>query len=237
MFRHSQEDRTLFEAGSKMSNYVSTAPARADRGSDPPEKQTKRRKNDLRIKTHLRFRLSAKSGSKGKPKTCKNLTTRSPERLAKPLQGNYRFLRKWWWPGGGVPYGVGGGGASPRPRIIYIYLSLKFPSGLARFARFGRALRAFVVLGGGGPGPGPGGPGGARARDRAHVHGYARVATSIYIYIYIYIYINIYIYIYIYMYNCKWDYKHVLEKGWPADASLETACITEIVNATMEDRF
>ena len=95
MFRHSQEDRTLFEAGSKMSNYVSTAAARADRESSPPEKQTKRRKNDMRIKTHLRFRFSAKSGSKGKPKTCKNLTTRSPERLAKPLQGNYRFLRKW----------------------------------------------------------------------------------------------------------------------------------------------
>ena len=33
MFRHSQEDRTLFEDGSKMSNYVSTAPARADRRS------------------------------------------------------------------------------------------------------------------------------------------------------------------------------------------------------------
>ena len=116
MFRHSQEDRTLFEAGSKMSNYVSTAPARADRGSDPSEKQTKQRKNDLRIKTHLRFRLSAKSGSKGKPKTCKNLTTRSPEHLAKPLQGNYRFLRKWWWPGGGYPMGWGGGGAlAPGP--------------------------------------------------------------------------------------------------------------------------
>ena len=121
MFRHSQEDRTLFEAGSKISNYVSTSPARADRGSDPPEKQTKPRKNDLRIKTHLRFRLSAKSGSKGKPKTCKNLTTRSPERLAKPLQGNYRFLRKWWWPGGGVPYK--GGAPAPRPESLMVNVS------------------------------------------------------------------------------------------------------------------
>ena len=46
MFRHSQEDRTLSEAGSKMSNYVSTALARADRGSDPPEKHKKDVKND-----------------------------------------------------------------------------------------------------------------------------------------------------------------------------------------------
>ena len=71
MFRHSQEDRTLFEDGSKMSNYVSTAPARADRGSDPPAKQTKRRKNDLRIKTHLRSRFSAKRGSKCRPERVK----------------------------------------------------------------------------------------------------------------------------------------------------------------------
>ena len=28
---HSQEDRTLFEAGSKMNNYVSTVPARRER--------------------------------------------------------------------------------------------------------------------------------------------------------------------------------------------------------------
>ena len=80
-----------------MSNYVSTAPARADRGSDPPRKQKKQRKNDLRIKTHLRFRLSAKSGSKGKPKTCKNLTTRSPNHLANALKENYGFLPKPWW--------------------------------------------------------------------------------------------------------------------------------------------
>ena len=32
-------------------NYVSTAPALADRRSDPSEKQTKRRKGDMRAKT------------------------------------------------------------------------------------------------------------------------------------------------------------------------------------------
>ena len=37
--------------------------------------------------------------------------------------------------------------------------------------------------------------------------------------------------------NCKWVYKHVLEKDWPEDTSLETECITEIVKAAMEDRF
>ena len=37
--------------------------------------------------------------------------------------------------------------------------------------------------------------------------------------------------------NCKWVYKSVLEKDWPEDASLEHDCITEIVNAAMEDRF
>ena len=40
----SQETRTFFEAGSKMNNYVSTAPARTDRETDPPEKQTNSKK-------------------------------------------------------------------------------------------------------------------------------------------------------------------------------------------------
>ena len=37
--------------------------------------------------------------------------------------------------------------------------------------------------------------------------------------------------------NCKWVYKHVLEKHWPEDTTLETGCINEIVQAEMEDRF
>ena len=41
--RSSQENRTLSEAGSKMNNCVSTALARADRGSDPAEKAKKKR--------------------------------------------------------------------------------------------------------------------------------------------------------------------------------------------------
>ena len=36
--------RLFLEAASKVANGVSTAPARADRGSDPPEKQTKSKK-------------------------------------------------------------------------------------------------------------------------------------------------------------------------------------------------
>ena len=37
--------------------------------------------------------------------------------------------------------------------------------------------------------------------------------------------------------NCKWVYKYVLEKDWPADTTLEQDCIAEIVKAAMEDRF
>ena len=37
--------------------------------------------------------------------------------------------------------------------------------------------------------------------------------------------------------NCKWAYKHVLEKEWPTEPELEALCIQEIVNAAMDDRF
>ena len=37
--------------------------------------------------------------------------------------------------------------------------------------------------------------------------------------------------------NCKWIYMFVLEKDWPEDSTVEQDCITEIVNAAMEDRF
>ena len=37
--------------------------------------------------------------------------------------------------------------------------------------------------------------------------------------------------------NCKFVYKHVLEKEWPIEPELEALCIQEIVNVAMEDRF
>ena len=39
--------------------------------------------------------------------------------------------------------------------------------------------------------------------------------------------------------NCKWVYKHVLEKDWPSEPTREdeALCIQEIVKAAMEDRF
>ena len=43
--RTSRKNCVFFEAGSKMKNCVWTAPARADRGSDLPEKLTKTQKN------------------------------------------------------------------------------------------------------------------------------------------------------------------------------------------------
>ena len=49
-----QQKRSFFKAGSKMQKYVSTAPARADGGSNPPEKRTKAKKNDLRTSTPTR---------------------------------------------------------------------------------------------------------------------------------------------------------------------------------------
>ena len=41
----------LLEAASNMTKWVPTAPARADRGSDPPENQKKQRKDELRTNT------------------------------------------------------------------------------------------------------------------------------------------------------------------------------------------
>ena len=39
--------------------------------------------------------------------------------------------------------------------------------------------------------------------------------------------------------NCKWVYKHVLEKEWPSEPTKEQeqACFIEIVNAAMADKF
>lgn len=39
--------------------------------------------------------------------------------------------------------------------------------------------------------------------------------------------------------NCKWVYKHVLEKDWPVEPTKEeeAKCIQEIVNAAKENRF
>jgi hypothetical protein len=54
MLPKSTEKRTFFKAGSKMEKYVSTAPARADGGSNPPEKRRKAKKNDLRTNTPTR---------------------------------------------------------------------------------------------------------------------------------------------------------------------------------------
>ena len=62
---------TFFEAGSKMKNCVSTAPARADRGSDPPEKLKKTLKNDLRINTPTNPILLQKVHQKITPKSMK----------------------------------------------------------------------------------------------------------------------------------------------------------------------
>ena len=42
--RKSKKNCVFLEAASKMKNCVSTAPARADRGSDPPEKLKKTQK-------------------------------------------------------------------------------------------------------------------------------------------------------------------------------------------------
>ena len=77
----------LLEATSKMDNCVSTAPARADRGSDPPEKQTKAKKNDLRTNTPTRPIFLWKVAQKDNLFLCENLTSGSHPQpsLPKPL--------------------------------------------------------------------------------------------------------------------------------------------------------
>ena len=76
-----------FEAGSKMANYVSTAPARADRGSDPPEKLTKTPKKRSANQHTYNTDFTPKSNPKYNDETDENLTARSPSRpsLPKPL--------------------------------------------------------------------------------------------------------------------------------------------------------
>jgi len=54
MLPTSTKKRTFFKAASKLEKYVSTAPVRADRGSNPPEKRAKAKKNDLRTNTPTR---------------------------------------------------------------------------------------------------------------------------------------------------------------------------------------
>ena len=83
-FRYSQKSLTCFEAGSKMKSCVSTASARADRGSDPPEKLTKTAKNRSANQHTYNTDFTAKSGPKDSDETYENPTSGSPSRPSLP---------------------------------------------------------------------------------------------------------------------------------------------------------
>ena len=71
------EKPCLFEAGSKMKDYASTAPARANRGSHPPEKQWKTTEKRLAKQHTYTPDLTPKSEPKDTDKTCENPTSQS----------------------------------------------------------------------------------------------------------------------------------------------------------------
>ena len=56
----SKKNCVFFEAASKLKNCVWTAPARADRGSDPPENLKKTIEKTIYEPTHLQTRFSSK---------------------------------------------------------------------------------------------------------------------------------------------------------------------------------